>query len=534
MHGLMQREELLASAVIRHAATHHGGAEIVSRIGEGPAHRTTYAEIDHRSRRLMGVLRGLGVGAGDRVATLAWNSFRHLELYFGVAGMGAICHTVNPRLAVEDIAYILDHAGDVVVFADPVFLPLLARVLPLTSGQARAVVALGDGPPAPDFPRGVALLDYEALLRDAPEAAEWPRLDERTACGLCYTSGTTGRPKGVLYSHRSTVLHAMAVSMPDAFGLRAADRVLPAVPMFHVNAWGLPYAAPMVGAALVLPGRHLDGPSLAAFMQSEGVTFATGVPTVWLGLLKHLREGGAMPDAWRRVGIGGSACPGLLIDEFSARGVEVIHAWGMTETSPVVTCNAGPLPDAESRRRREKVGRVLFGAELRALDADGRDVPHDGATQGNIVCRGHWIADRYFGDTQSAGGDGWLPTGDVGTIDEDGLVALTDRTKDLIKSGGEWISSIQLENIALLHPDVAEAAVIAARHPTWAERPLLIVAAKPDRTIDAVALLRIYDGKVPTWWRPDAVLVLDELPHGATGKLQKSVLRERHADHFIG
>ncbi len=533
MHGLMQHEDLLVSSIIRHAALHHGRADVASRLGDAAIHRTDYASIDARARRLIGVLESLGVAQGDRVATLAWNSFRHLELYYGTPGMGAVCHTINPRLAIDDIAYIVDHAGDVVVFADSLFLPLLARVLPLTSGTVRAVVALDDDAPEADFPEGVAVLGYEALLRDAVGPADWPRLDERTACGLCYTSGTTGRPRGVLYSHRSTVLHAMALNAAGAFCLGRTERVLPAVPMFHVNAWGLPYVAPMVGAALVMPGRHLDGASLAALMQAERVTFATGVPTVWLGLLKHFREGGAMPDTLRRVGIGGSACPGLIIDEFAARGVEVIHAWGMTETSPVVTCNAGGLPDAESRRRREKVGRVLFGAELRALDAEARDVPRDGATQGNVVCRGHWIAERYFGDAETACVEGWLPTGDVGTIDEDGLVALTDRTKDLIKSGGEWISSIQLENIALLHPDVAEAAVIAARHPTWTERPLLIVAAKPDRTIDPAALLLFFDGQVPTWWRPDGVLVLDELPHGATGKLQKSVLRERHADHLL-
>ena len=366
MHGLMQHEDLSVSSIIRHAAMHHGGVDIASRLGDAPVHRTNYAEVDARARRLVGVLGGLGVAPGDRVATLAWNSFRHLELYYGIPGMGAVCHTINPRLAIEDIAYMLDHAADSVVFADALFLNLLVRVLPLTSGRVRAVVALDDEAPEADLPGRVALFGYERLMRDADGPAEWPRLDERTACGLCYTSGTTGRPKGVLYSHRSTVLHAMALNAVGAFGLGDAERVLPAVPMFHVNAWGLPYVAPMVGAALVMPGRHLDGASLAALMRSENVTFATGVPTVWLGLLKHLREGGTMPPSLRRVGIGGSACPSLIIEDFAARGVEVIHAWGMTETSPVVTCNAGPLGDAASLRRREKVGRVLFGAELRA------------------------------------------------------------------------------------------------------------------------------------------------------------------------
>ena len=536
MHGLMQQTGLLVSAIIGHAARQHGRAEIVSSLADGRVHRTTYAAVEVRARRLMGVLRGLGVRPGERVATLAWNSVRHLELYYGIAGVGAVCHTVNPRLAPDDIAYILDHAEDTVVFADPLFLPLLTRVLRLTRGGVRVVVALDDTLADTEPPNAAEVFAYEALMQQAEPLADWPALDERAACGLCYTSGTTGRPRGVLYSHRSTVLHAMALNAAAGFGLGPLDRVLPAVPMFHVNAWGLPHAGPMAGAALILPGRHLDGGSLAALMQAERVTFATGVPTVWLSLFRHLHEGGRMPSALRRVGIGGSACPRVLIDGFADHGVEVIHAWGMTETSPVVTCNAGAPPGqapAETRRLREKVGRVLFGAELRALDADGRDVPADGATQGNIVCRGHWIAERYFGDGETACEGGWLPTGDVGTIDEDGLVALTDRTKDLIKSGGEWISSILLENIALLHPDVAEAAVIAARHPTWTERPLLIVTAKPDRTIDPAALLRSYDGQVASWSRPDAVLVLEELPHGATGKVQKAVLRARHAGHYL-
>jgi fatty-acyl-CoA synthase len=531
MRGLMQDHPLLVSAILRHAAREHGEVAIVSRQGgdqgggqgDGRPHRTTYAALEERARRLMGALRDLGIGPGDRVATLAWNGFRHLELYYGIAGLGAVCHTVNPRLPDADIAHILDHAGDVAIFVDPDLLPLLARVLHQCQGGPRTIVALAAASAEPD-----RVLAYETLL-DAATPLEWPDLDERAACGLCYTSGTTGRPRGVLYTHRSTVLHAMAINAADGFAISAADRVLPAVPMFHVNAWGLPFAAPMAGAALALPGRHLDGASLAALIGAAAVTVAAGVPSVWLGLLDHLGDGAA-PASLRRLIVGGAACPARLIEGFAVRGVDVVHAWGMTETSPAVTVNAATDP----HRPRHKVGRVLFGVALRALDAAGREVARDGATPGQLQCRGHWVAERYVGETASACVDGWLPTGDVGVIDDAGRVELTDRATDLVKSGGEWISSIRLENLALSVPEVAEAAVIAARHPTWGERPLLIVTAKPGRAIDPAALLRVYDGAVPTWWRPDAVLVLDALPHGPTGKVAKAVLRARHADHLAG
>jgi fatty-acyl-CoA synthase len=454
MNGLMQHEELLVSSIIRHAARHHGRGEVVSRLADGSLHRCTYAVVEERARRLMTVLGGLGVGSGDRVATFAWNSARHLEAYYAISGMGAVCHTVNPRLAEADLAFILDHARDRVVLADPMFLPLLARVLPLTTaGSVRCVVALGEASDvAGTNLGGVEILAYETLL-DQATPADWPRLDERMASGLCYTSGTTGRPKGVLYSHRSTVLNAMAINGADLLGLRAVDRVLPAVPMFHVNAWGLPYLAPMVGAALVMPGRHLDGASLAGLMQDERVTFSAGVPTVWLGLLAHLDRGTPTPSALRRMAIGGSACPRAIVEAFDARGVQVIHAWGMTETSPIVACNADTpetqtLDPEASMRSRLRVGRVAFGVDMKAAMEDGREAPWDGTTPGNLACRGHWVADRYFGETDTRCVDGWLPTGDVGTIDERGFVDLTDRTKDLIKSGGEWISSIQLGRTA--------------------------------------------------------------------------------------
>ena len=542
MLGLMQDQPLLISNILRHAARHHASGAVVSKTVEGDVHRTTYGALEPRARRLAGALGRLGIGDGDRVATLAWNGFRHLELYYAVSGMGAVCHTINPRLSTDDIAYIVNHAGDAVIFADTTFAPILAAVAPQVRASVRAVVFMAERAHMPDIPtpEGMDLLCYEDIMAAADENFAWPQLDERKAASLCYTSGTTGRPKGVLYSHRSTMLHALASAMPDVFGLRATDRFLPVVPMFHVNAWGSPYSAPMAGAAMVMPGRHLDGASLADLMNAEGVTCSAGVPTVWLGLLQHLRGSGKKLDTVQRLIIGGSACPPVLMQAFGDEyGIRVDHAWGMTEMSPIGTYNMpkainADLPAAEAFRLREKQGRVMYGVDMRIVNDDGQELPWDGATSGHLQVKGPNVCSAYLGDEPGSALDagGWFATGDVASIDAEGYMEITDRSKDVVKSGGEWISTVQLENIAVGHPDVAEAAVIAARHSKWDERPLLIVVPKAGRTIERAALLAFFEGKVAKWWQPDDVVVVEELPHTATGKIQKMALRERFRDHL--
>jgi acyl-CoA synthetase (AMP-forming)/AMP-acid ligase II len=542
MQGLMQQPPLLISTILRHAARHHAAGEIVSKTTEGAIHRTTYAALESRARRLTRVLARLGIGEQDRVGTLAWNGYRHLEVYYAAPGMGAICHTINPRLHPDDIAFIITHAGDAVLFADTSFTALLETIAPRLKDCVRAIVLMTESAnmPALALPAGMALHCYDALMDAADDDFTWPSFEETTASALCYTSGTTGRPKGVLYSHRSTVLHAYAISMPDVLCLRATDRILPVVPMFHVNAWGIPYGAALAGTSLVLPGRHLDGASLHALLNEERVNFTCGVPTVWMGLLAHLRATGGRLNTLRRIMTGGSACPPLLIEAFGAEyGVAVEHGWGMTELSPVGTYNTpkpghADLGSAERDHLMLKQGRVLAGIDMKIVDGDGRELPWDGAAFGDLKVRGPWVCSAYYGDAPGSAldTDGWFATGDVATIDPDGLMEITDRSKDVIKSGGEWISSITLENIALSHPDVAEAAVIAAHHPKWDERPVLIVVAREGRTIDPEDLLRVYAGKVAKWWLPDAVVVVPELPHTATGKLQKTALRARYRDHL--
>ena len=543
MLGLMQTQSLMISGLLTHAARHHGTAEVISRTHESTVHRYTWTEVERQSRRLVRVLTKLGIGDGDRVGTLAWNGYRHLEVYYGAPGMGAICHTINPRLHPDDIAYIVNHAADKVLFADLSFAPLLGQLAPAIKDHVRDIVMLCAPDAMPDIALapGMRLHCYDTLLDAADDDHVWRSFDENTASALCYTSGTTGRPKGVLYSHRSTILHAYAVSLPDILDMRATTRILPVVPMFHVNAWGVPYAAALTGAALVLPGRHLDGASLAEIFNSEHVSMSCGVPTIWLGLLQHLRSSGQKLATVRRIMTGGSAAPPLLIDAFRDEfGVAIEHGWGMTELSPVGTYNApkpaqAGLTGAGATRHMLRQGRILPGIDMKIVDADDKELPWDGTAFGDLKVRGPWIANAYYGDEPGSALDanGWFATGDVANIDPDGFMEITDRSKDVIKSGGEWISSISLENIALSHPDVAEAAVIAARHAKWDERPLLIVVAKPGRTIDPAAVLSIYEGKIAKWWLPDAVLAVPELPHTATGKIQKNVLRDQYRDHYL-
>ena len=541
MLGLMQQRPLLLSSIIAHAARHHAGGEVVSKLTDGSVHRTTYAEVERRARRLMRILRDLGVRPGDRVATLVWNGYRHLELFYAISGMGAVCHTVNPRLALDDIAFIMADAADCVLFAETDFAGLISALAPCVP-SLRAVVALCGPEQMPDLPLpgGVALRSYEALMADADEDDAWPSFDENAASALCYTSGTTGKPKGVLYSHRSAMLHALTANMAEIFGLRATDRVLVGASMYHATGWALPYCAPMVGAALILPGRYLDGASLVRMLNEEHVTISSAVPTIWLGVLHELRSSGARLHTLKRLFVGGSAVPRVLIEGLGDYGVELHQAWGMTETSPIVTINApspatANLADDDSMRVQLKQGRAVCGTDIRIVDAKGAELPWDGTAFGDLQARGHWVCRAYFnrGEDGAADAEGWFHTGDVATIDPNGFAEMVDRSKDVIKSGGEWISSITLENIAVSHPDVAEAAIIAAHHPKWSERPLLLVVPKAGCAIDAAGVLALYDGVVARWWLPDDVLVVDDLPHTATGKLNKLALRERYADHLL-
>ena len=544
MLGLMQTQGLMISSILTHAARHHGAGEIVSRTHENTTHRTTWRDVEARSRRLVRVLQKLGIGAGDRVGTLAWNGFRHLEVYYAAPGMAAICHTINPRLHPDDIAYIINHAQDKVLFVDSSFAPLITAIAAKIADNVKTVVMLTapDSMPEVTLAPGMTLACYDTLMDAADDDYVWPTFEENTASALCYTSGTTGRPKGVLYSHRSTWLHAYATALPDVLDIRSSSRVLPVVPMFHVNAWGIPYAAALTGASLVLPGRHLDGASMATLLNAERVTFTAGVPTVWLGLLQYLRTSGEKLTTVTRIMTGGSAAPPLLIEAFRDEyGVAVEHGWGMTELSPVGTYNApkpaqAGLTKDQAAAHMLKQGRILPGIDMKIVDGEGRELPWDGVAFGDLMVKGPWIASAYYGDEPGSAldQDGWFATGDVATIDADGFMEITDRSKDVIKSGGEWISSITLENIAVSHPDVAEAGVIAALHPKWDERPLLLVVAAPGKTVDPASVLALYEGKVAKWWLPDEVLVVPELPHTATGKLLKTALRAQYKDHYLG
>ena len=537
MLGLMQEHPLLISTLLEFAAAYHGDTEIVSRRVEGDIHRTTYAKARARAMQCANALAALGIEPQDRVGTLAWNGYRHFELYYGVSGSERILHTVNPRLHPDQIAWIVNHADDRALCFDLTFAPIVQAIAARCPG-VRHWIALCDADAIPpDLAAAVpGVQSYEALLAAQPAEFTWPRFDENTASSLCYTSGTTGHPKGVLYSHRSTLLHAYAAALPDAVGLSARDAVLPVVPMFHVNAWGIPYAAAVTGSKLVFPGPALDGKSLFELMQAEGVTLAAGVPTVWLGLLDHLRRNGLKLPALRRTLIGGAAAAPAMIRAFEREfGVQVLHAWGMTELSPLGTVCSLKFKhlalDKEAQFAiQTKQGRPIFGIEVRVVDGAGKDLPWDGRSAGNLLVRGPWVASDYYrGDQPSPLQDGWFPTGDVVTIDPDGYILITDRTKDVIKSGGEWISSIELENIAMAHPAVAMAACIARPDPKWDERPLLVVVRREGADLDRDTLLRFYEGKVAKWSIPDDVLFVDSIPLGATGKILKNKLRTQYA-----
>ncbi|MEZ0307013.1 MAG: 3-(methylthio)propionyl-CoA ligase [Ramlibacter sp.] len=539
MNGLMMQQPLLVSSLITHAERHHGDQEIVSRRVEGDVHRTTYAELASRSRRLANALAMLGISFGERVATLAWNGHRHMELYYAVSGSGSVLHTMNPRLHPDQVVWIADHAQDQVLFFDLTFLPLIEAIAPRVK-TIKAFVAMTDRAHMPAACSIPNLLCYEELVQVSSDRFEWPLFDENTASALCYTSGTTGDPKGALYSHRSTVLHTYAAALPDAFNCSARDAILPVVPMFHVNAWGLPYVGCMVGAKLVFPGPWLDGKSVHDLIESEGVTLAAGVPTVWQGLLTHVEANALGFSTMRRTVIGGSACPPAMMRAFQERyDVQVLHAWGMTELSPMGTvCALKPKHDQSSPEERlavqAKQGRGVFGIDMKIVGEDGQELARDGKASGELMVRGPWVVAEYF---KGAGGsplvDGWFPTGDVATIDADGYMQITDRSKDVIKSGGEWIGSIDLENIAMAHPSVAMAACIGARHPKWDERPLLVVVCKPEATLSRDELIAFYEGKVAKWWTPDDVVFVDAIPLGATGKMLKNRLRERFATHQL-
>ena len=537
MLGHMMRMPLTISSLVRHADRWHGDTEVVSRLPEGLLQRSTWTGIHRRSRRLAAALQHIGVGYGHRVGTLAWNTQRHLEIYYGVSGIGAVCHTVNPRLFPEQIAWIINDAGDRYVFFDVTFLGIVESIASRCP-NVRGWVAMTDALNMPQS--ALPLLCYEELLAAQTDEMVWPELEEETASSLCYTSGTTGNPKGALYSHRSTLLHSFAACMPDVFGLSATDVVLPVVPMFHVNAWGLPYAAAMTGAKLVMPGPRLDGASLYDLMELERVTFAAGVPTIWLALLQHMEKNGLKLSSLKRVVIGGAAAAPAMIRAFRERyGVEVLHAWGMTELSPLGTVNRfkakhETADEATRDALREKQGRPPFGIDLRIVGSEGDALARDGIAFGDLQVRGHWVIDRYFrGAGGSALDDGWFATGDVATIDADGYMKITDRSKDVIKSGGEWISSIEIECLAMAPPGVAEAAVIGVKHPKWDERPLLVVVRKPEATVDREALLQFLTGKIAKWWMPDDVLFVNTLPHTATGKLSKLELRGKLADYRL-
>jgi fatty-acyl-CoA synthase len=544
MLGLMQSQPLLISSLIDFAERHHGDVEIVSRRVEGDIHRYSWRQVASRARQVAQALDGMDLLFSDRVATLAWNGYRHLEIYFGVSGSGRVLHTINPRLHPDQIAWVANHAEDQVLCFDMTFLPLVQAVH-TRCPNIRQYVALCDSDKLPEGSGIPNLVSYEAWIGARSTDYQWPSFDENSASSMCYTSGTTGNPKAALYSHRSTILHAYAAALPDVMCLSARDSVLPVVPMFHVNAWGIPYSAALVGAKLVFPGPALDGKSVYELIEAEKVNYAAGVPTVWQMLLGHMKPNKLRFSTLKRTVIGGSACPPAMIDAFREDyGVEVLHAWGMTEMSPLGTlCTLKnkhlSLPAGEQMKIRLKQGRAIFGVDMKIVGDDGKELPWDGKTPGDLYVKGPWVVREYF---KNEGGDplvpdergvGWFPTGDVATIDPDGYMQITDRSKDVIKSGGEWISTIDIENIAVAHPAVAMAACIGMKHPKWDERPVVAVVKKPGAEVTKEELLKFYEGKTAKWQVPDDIVFVDTIPIGATGKMLKTKLREMLKDYKL-
>ncbi len=543
MLGLMQNQPLLISSLIEFAERHHSDGEIVSRRVEGDIHRYTYKDLAARSRQVANALDGMHIGFSDRIATLAWNGYRHMELYFGVSGSGRVLHTLNPRLHPDQVVWIANHAEDQVLCFDASFLPIVQAVHARCT-TIKHYVMLCDADKLPQDTGVPNLISYEAWLAKQSSSYAWPAFDENSASSMCYTSGTTGNPKAALYSHRSTVLHAYAAALPDVMNLSARDSVLPVVPMFHVNAWGIPYSAALTGCKLVFPGPAMDGKSIYDLLESEKVTFAAGVPTVWQMLLGHMQANGLRFSTVNRTVIGGSACPPAMINAFNDDyGVDVLHAWGMTEMSPLGTlCTLKNkhllLSKEEQMKIRLKQGRAIYGMDMKIVDEAGKELPHDGKAFGDLLVKGPWIVAEYFKQSEEPSAksplvDGWFPTGDVATIDPDGYMQITDRSKDVIKSGGEWISSIDIENIAVAHPAVAMAACIGIYHPKWDERPIIAVVKKPGAEVSREELLAFYEGKTAKWQIPDDVVFVDAIPLGATGKMLKTKLREILKDYKL-
>ena len=538
MLGLMQDWPLLQHKIIDHAALQYGDQEIVTRSVEGPIHRTNYREVRGRALRVAQRLGMDGVKLGDRVATLAWNTWRHLEAWYGITGVGAVYHTVNPRLFPEQIAWIVNHAQDRAMMLDLTFVPLMEAVQDKCPSIERYVILTDKAHmPATKLKNAIA---YEEWIAEVDGDFAWKDFDENTAAGLCYTSGTTGDPKGVLYSHRSNVLHALQACMKDTLSVSAQDSILPIVPMFHANAWSLAFSVPLAGAKFVMPGAKLDGASVYELLEAEKVTFSAAVPTVWLMLMQHMQANKVELHTLQRVAIGGSACPPSMIEFFEARGVTVYHAWGMTEMSPIGTIGAikpaiGGLGGKDLLAIKSKQGHAIFAVEMKITDDEGNQLPWDGVKFGRLKVKGPAIARRYFRreDEEILDDEGFFDTGDVATIDPNGYMQITDRAKDVIKSGGEWISSIDLENIAVGHPDVAEAAVIGVVHPKWDERPLLVIVPKEGKQVDRDAMLKYMDGKIAKWWMPDDVQFVREIPHTATGKINKLKLREEFKEYKL-